>query len=89
MNRRSFIKKVGALIGIAYTNPIALIPKIPSHITISTPIESQFIKPDYIASEGALALQQEDLCMRYIRPAAKKLAKNIDEDIARQIMRRN
>ena len=88
MNRRSFIKRLGALVGLAHANPVALIPEVPSYITVSMPIGNQLVRPETIASE-ALALLEEDLCMRYIRPAAEKLAENIDKDIANQLMRRN
>lgn len=79
VSRRSFLKGMGTLIGICYTNPMALIPEIP-------PIGNHFISPHVAASE-ALALLEDNLIFTQIRPAMRKLAENIDRDIANQIIK--
>jgi hypothetical protein len=70
MKRRSFLKRVGALIGLSFVNPIALIPEVPKYITVSAPIGNCFVAPNAIAAE-ALALLENNL----FNEAAKKTGK--------------
>lgn len=38
MDRRSFLKRIGMLVGISYVAPVALIPNIPNTPTIIIPL---------------------------------------------------
>jgi len=60
MKRRSFLKRVGTLIGLSFVNPIALIPDIPAIIPKTVYAGNQFVKPHVIAA-GALSLLENEL----------------------------
>lgn len=76
MNRRSFLKRVGALLSLAYVNPIGLIPE--SKNTLASPFEVAVeSKPYFLGS----------FSKKFIEPAMQKLANKIDEDILNQLMK--
>ena len=75
MNRRSFLKNMGALVGIAYISPTSLIPNIPVN-------GNTLISPNVMAQE---ALSQLEWTLTFVEPAMKKLAEDIDMEIYNSI----
>ena len=81
MNRRSFIKRAGALLGIAYTLPTALIPDVP--VAVSTgnhfvPI-SDMNKHFYHSLNG--------FSDKFIKPAFKKMTDDMDNFMTNEILK--
>lgn len=79
MNRRSFLKRAGMLIGLSYVAPLSLIE--PTQIINSAPGNVLMTQAE-MASE---ALGHLEYSLTFIQPAMEKLCDNIDEDIWRAI----
>lgn len=85
INRRSFLKGIGACLALCYVNPVALVPDLP--------IGNQFVRPEDIAAE-VLTYFEKDLVFtntfcaeKYVEPAMRKLAENMDNNIIKIIRR--
>lgn len=80
MNRRSFLKRAGTLVGLSYVSPFSLLETIP--IVPKIPSSNAWVHPNEIAKE---ALEHLEFSLQFIQPAMEKLCDNIDEDIWRTI----
>jgi len=85
MKRRTFLKGLGACLGLMYTNPIALIPDIGGN---------HLVHPSVVAKEALWALE-DNLCFsldsfskKFIEPATIKLAESVDKEMIIQFKRR-
>lgn len=80
MKRRSFLKRVGMLVGFAYMSPISLIPEIPLiPNSFVKPVANSFVNPNVIATK---ALSELEWALTFIKPAMQKLADTVDKDIS-------
>ena len=90
MNRRSFLKRAGALLAISYVNPLSLSETLQGGVVTGSS-GNYLVSPDTIAKE-ALTMMENNLVFnlnyfseKVIKPAAQALSDTIDKDLGKQI----
>lgn len=86
MKRRSFLKGLGSLLTLAYVAPTALIPK-GANAYVTTAKKANDYYTTVSCEVETIPYHLDDFTKNIIRPAAKKLAEDIDNYIANQIIK--